>query len=145
MYAREESYGASSGPKPCWGIKLSSNSSFTGLKSLSPSPESCPSTTNFFFSLYGSYWLRSRCRRFPFHWRAARFCWRKIRFQRIGKFFGWSLFSRPVKAHMYVFRVILFSVKKCREHATIHLLHFSITWDGFGNGWRLSSRIPRLL
>ena len=49
MYAREESYGASSGPKPCWGIKLSSNSSFTGLKSLSPSPESCPSTTNLVF------------------------------------------------------------------------------------------------
>ena len=37
---------------------------------------------------------------------------------------------------MYVFLVILFSVKNCREHATIHLLHFSIFWDGFGNGMK---------
>ena len=37
---------------------------------------------------------------------------------------------------MYVFLVILFSVKNCREHATIHLLHFSISWDGFGNGMK---------
>ena len=41
---------------------------------------------------------------------------------------------------MYVFLVILFSVKNCREHATIHLLHFSISWDGFEN--RMKTFLP---
>ena len=40
------------------------------------------------------------------------------------------------RAYIYVFLVILISVKNCREHATIHLLHFSISRDGFGSGMK---------
>ena len=35
---------------------------------------------------------------------------------------------------MYVFLEIFSSVKNCREHATNQRLHFSISWEGFGNG-----------
>ena len=27
-------------------------------------------------------------------------------------------------------------MKNCREHVTSHLLHFSISWEGFGNGMK---------
>ena len=37
---------------------------------------------------------------------------------------------------MYVFLETFFSVKNSREQATIHLLHFSISCDGLGNGMK---------
>ena len=96
---------------------------------------------HYFVPLYGSYWLRSRCGS-PFHQRAARLCWRKIRSQRIGKIFGWSLFSRPVKGtYVCASGYIIFSEERPRTP----YYPPSALLDIFGNGMKTSSRIPRPL
>ena len=40
------------------------------------------------------------------------------------------------RAQIYVFLVMFFTVKNSREQATSQRLHFSMSWEGFGNGMK---------
>ena len=99
-------------------VALSSNLLFRGLKSLSSSHRSCSLTI---FSLFAGI-NGSSLDKGAFLFNDTRLACAGLKFAFSGPFSPGQW-----RAHMYVFLVIFAFVKNCREHATIHLLHFSIS------------------
>ena len=98
--------------------------SFTGLKSLISSPESCPSTILSLFMGVTGFALDAAL----LFTNARLACaGEKFALSGSGKSSVGPFSPGQSRAHMYVLLVILFSVKNVREHPTIHLLRFSIS------------------